>query len=131
MSVANEVKARLDALGTLGPITVGKMIETTNLAGAIYEYGGRSGIRQFGVAGIKYERPSIQIVFRGEPEDYGGPRTRAEIAMRNLAEIQVSTLGSTNYLQADPQQSPFPTQPQDGNKRFYIGFNLYITKELS
>ena len=129
MSAATEVKARLVALGSLPTITIGYMPDNGDIAiGTIYEYSGAPAERGFGVVGVKYEHPALQIVFRGAPHDYDGPRAHAEIAYRNLAEVQATTLSGTEYLQIDPQQTPFKIRPTDENKRHYLGFNAYIHK---
>lgn len=131
MITAQEIKAKLDSLGTLGTITIGHMPASPDVVGTIYEYGGREAERGFGVSGIKYEKPALQIVFRGAPNDYIGPRNKAEIAWRYLPTIQPGALGAgvtTEYLMIDPQQSVFPMQPQDANMRHALGFNIYITK---
>lgn len=129
---ASEIKTRLDALGSLGTIKIGSLPATPDAVGVIYEYGGLAPIRRFGVVGVGYERPALQIAFRGDPEDYNGPRTKAETALRNLAQIQGTTiLSGTEYLQADPQQSVFPVLPKDVNNRHTLGFNIYILKSPS
>jgi hypothetical protein len=129
-----EIKTLLDALGTLGTLTVGSMPASPDVIGTIYEYGGQAIERQFGLAGIRYEKPSIQIIFRGAPEDYIGPRNKADIAWRYLPTVNPGPLGAgvtTEYLMLTPQQSPFPMEPQDSNRRFKIGFNVYVSKGLS
>ncbi len=129
-----DIKTKLDALGTLGTLTVGFMPATPDVMGTIYEYGGRQGERSFGVSGYKYENPALQIVFRGAPSDYSGPRNKAEIAWLYLPTILPGALGAgitTEYLFVDPQQSPFPIRPQDLNNRHIIGFNFYIRKRPS
>ncbi len=134
MTVLQELKIKLDSLGTLGAIRIGSFPTTPDAIGALYEYGGLRPEGRFGVTGVGYERPSIQITFRGIPEDYQGPRDKAELAFQFLGELTPGALVSgvnTIYLKLDLQQSPFPTQPQDINKRFHIGFNFYVMKEPS
>lgn len=133
MLTPNEIKAALDSLGTLGLLTIGNMPASPDIIGVIYEYGGRVPEGRFGVRGIGYERPAIQVVFRGVAGDYNGPRTKAEIAWKFLAAVlpgQIAT-GSAEYLTVKPQQSPFPTELPDANNRIKIGFNCYVTKEPS
>lgn len=129
-----EIKARLDALGTLGTLTVGFMPASPDVIGTIYSYGGQQPERRYGVTGVGYEKPALQIVFRGAPGDYAGPRGKAEIAWRNLMTVTPGALGNgvtTEYLMIDPQQSPFPVEAPDTSNRHRIGFNFYITKEPS
>jgi|WetSurSiteA1Bulk_404760.scaffolds.fasta_scaffold78569_2 hypothetical protein len=134
MTTATEIKAYLDSLGTLGTIRIGFMPATPNVMGIINEYGGQAPEHRYGVAGVGYEKPSIQILFRGEPDDYSGPRAKAEIAYRALAAIPPGALGAgvtTQYLTINPMQSPFPIRPIDDNRRHTIGFNCDLMKELS
>ena len=126
-----EVKIKLDSLGGLGTITIGTMPETPDAVGTLYEYGGQAPERAFGVVGVKYEKPAFQLVFRGAPNDYKGPRDKCELAWRFLMGVLPGPLGAgivTEYLEIDPQQSPFPTEPADGNKRIKIGCNFYAMK---
>ena len=131
MSVLPEIKSKLDSISGLGTIVSGSMPATPHAIGVLREYGGLAPDGRFGVTGVGYERPSVQLIFRGEPFDYSGPRTKAEIAWRALAAIIPGALGSgvsTEYLTVYPQQSPFSIAPMDVNSRYYIGCNFYITK---
>jgi hypothetical protein len=131
MSIPTEIQAYLVSLGTLGTIVIGSMPASPNVIGVLYEYGGQAPERRFGVSGVGYEHPAFQLIFRGEPHDYAGPRAKAEIAWRALMSVQPRTLGTTQYLTIDPQQSPFAIRPQDENNRHYVGCNFYATKEPS
>ena len=130
MGVETEIKTFLDALGTLGPIIIGELRPDPDIVCFISKYGGRSPERRFGVSGIGYDRPSINLIFRGAPNDYNGPMARASIAYQALAEIKPGVLGSTEYLDIDPQQSPF-TLGKDANLRYEIACNFWIRKEPS
>ena len=130
MSALTEIKSKLETL-SLGTIVLGAMPGTPNSVGTVREYGGLAAERRFGITGIGYEHPAIQIIFRGEPFDYEGPRTKAETAWRALAAVVPGALGAgvtTEYLTIDPQQSPFQIHPVDVNNRYYIGCNFYIMK---
>ncbi len=125
-----EIKTFLDELGGLGNIRVGFLDTTPNSLAAIYEYGGFKADGRFGVAGIGYERPTIQIVFRGEPNDYANPAWKARRAYLALAAVQPGVLyaGSTVYQMIEPMQPPF-SMGRDANLRFMITCNYMITKE--
>jgi len=134
MSALTELKTKLDLLGTLGTITIGFMPASPNVIGCLQEYGGQAIERRYGVTGVGYEKPAIQLVFRGDPYDYAGPRTKAEIAWRALAAVLPGALCAgvaTIYHSITPQQSPFPVAPPDANFRHTIGCNFYIEKEPS
>ena len=133
MSTLTEIDAFLTALGTLGNIVIGSMPATPDVIGCLYAYGGQAPERRFGVSGVGYEKPAIQLVFRGAPFDYAGPEAKAIIAWKALMAIQPGTIvsGSAIYLTVDPQQSPFPVEPPDASNRHKIGFNFYAMKEPS
>ena len=132
MTTPFEIKAFLDALGTLGTIVVGFAPASPDAVGIVREYGGGAPDGQFGVAGIKYEHPSIQVEFRGAPFDYAGPRAKAEIAWRALAAVQPGTFApsASTYLRIRPVQSPLPLA-MDDNQRHRIICNFWVEKELS
>lgn len=128
----NDVAAYLVAkgLGTLNTdIFETFMPETPSVSIAVYETSGLASEKGFGVTGIQYEHPGIQIVFRGEPDDYAGPRTKAQTAHDELAKVQAGmSMGSTPYLWVDIQQAPFEMK-RDGQRRVYIAFNIICEKE--
>ena len=99
-------------------------------AAALYEYGGMSSEYTFGTSGVTFERPRMQVVLRGEPNDYSGPRETAETAYRAMAAVGNQSLGSTRYMLLEPIQAPFFLK-RDENSRFYIAFNVQAMKELS
>lgn len=125
-----EIKGFLDSLGTLGNLRIGMMPASPNSIGVINTYGGLASERRFGVVGVGYEKPSIQIMFRGEPEDYASPMAKARIAYLALAGIEPGTImiGSAEYLTVNPQQPPY-SLGKDNSLRYEIVFNIYITKE--
>lgn len=120
---AIDVKAILDALGTLGIINIGHLNATPDVLGVIYEYGGQAPDGRFGVTGVGYEKPSLQVVFRGIANDYTGPMTKARIAWDALAGVQPGSI----FLSITPQQSPF-SLGKDSNHRFEIACNFYAMK---
>ena len=137
MSVLNDVGAFLAAapqsLGTVGTdLFLGTMPSDPNACGAVYETGGLAPEGGFGVLGVQYETPGVQVVFRGDPHDYAGPRAKAETAYRSLAAVQPGTIvgGSAQYLTVHPQQSPFLMR-RDENQRVYIACNFLCQKEPS
>lgn len=107
------------------------MPATPDVIGVLNEYGGLPPEGAFGVVGVKYENPSVQLVFRGAPNDYAGPMAKARTAWAALAGIQPGAIpgGSTVFLTVVPQQSPF-SLGQDENNRYEIACNFYSMKEL-
>lgn len=133
MSVLNEIAAHLATLGVgvVGTsLFIGTLPDSPVVCGAVYEYGGLASEMGFGAAGVKYETPAVQVVFRGDPEDYAGPRAKAETAYRGLAAVEAELLGATFYHWIHPQQPPFLLK-RDENERVLIAFNVLCEKELS
>ncbi len=133
MGTINEINALLatEGLGTVGTdLFSGYMPDKPDACGCVYEYGGERAELGFGVAGVQFENPSVQVVFRGAPQDYAGPRAAAETAYRALAEVQATTLSSTRYLIVHPKQSPFEMK-RDEAERVYIACNFDVRKEPS
>lgn len=133
MSVLTEIGAQLAALnlGVVGTtIFLGAMPATPDACCSLREYGGAPPEFGFGAPGIAFERPTLQIVFRGVPGDYAGPRAQAETAYRGLAQVEASVVGGTFYHLIHPQQAPFLLDTDD-SKRVRIAFNVLCEKELS
>jgi Bacteriophage minor capsid protein len=142
MSLLNEIAAKLVALnvGVLGDdLFIGGMPDTPDECVVVYEYGGAPAEKGFGVAGVVYENPSVQVVARGpKPAPgvatvYTGPRAKAEAAFLGLAAVEATTLtGGTSafYHEITPQASPFLMR-RDDSERVLIAVNFAITKELS
>ncbi len=136
MALLNEIAAKVAALGlgTVGTtIHIGMMPETPDVCCAVYEYGGQPPEFGFGTAGISYESPAVQVVFRGAAGDYATPRASAATAYNGLASVEATTLsGGTSafYHSIHPQQAPFLMR-RDANDRVYIAFNCICEKELS
>jgi len=126
-----EMYSFLNALGTLGLLKKHAMPDEPDEVGCIYEYPGQHPEGRFGVVGIGYEKPALQIMFRGAPLDPVTPRTKAEIAYRALAAIQPGPQSGVQYLTVTPQQAPFAIQLRDEKNRHRFGFNVYLYKEPS
>ena len=133
MSVLNELAAKLAALGvgTVGTdIFLGAMPEDVAACCALYEYGGSAPEFALGAAGVSFENPSVQVVFRGTPHDYAGPRAKAETAYRGLAAVEATALSGTFFHWIHPMQSPFLLR-RDESERVLIATNYACQKEPS
>lgn len=139
MSVANEIAAKLAALGVgvVGTsIFIGALPATPDVACAVIETGGVAPTMGFGTAGIKFERPALQLLFRGAPGDYATPRATAGTAYAGLAAVEATTLsagvGGTSafYHWVHPVQAPFLLR-RDESQRVVIAFNVRCEKEPS
>lgn len=125
-----EIKKYLDQLDCLGPIRVGFLDASEDEMGVVYEYGGLNSEGRFGVVGVGWENPTIQLMFRGKPNDYATPMARARLAWQHLMSLQPGKIpcSNTEYLKITPQQSPF-SLGRDSNMRFEIVCNYYVQKE--
>lgn len=132
MSTLSEIADHLatSGLGTVGDdLFYGTMPSTPDACGVVYEYQGAPSELGFGVPGVQFEAPAVQVVFRGVPDDYDGPRGQAELAYRALATVQATALGGTNYLLITPQQAPF-LLARDDARRVLIACNYVAEKRL-
>ena len=78
---------------------------------------------------IRLERPRIQIVCRGLPNDYLAPRQQAEKVYRALSLIRSTILGGASYVACIPSP-PFPIG-RDDSARYLICVNAEVTKTPS
>lgn len=133
MPVGLEVATYLAAqgLGTLGVnVFVGQLKDTPDVALMVSEYGGASSNHGFGNPGLREEFSGVQILVRGLPNDYAGPRARIETAYRKMAEIQATTLSGTYYRIARPVSPPLLLE-RDANMRCKFVVSFICDKTLS
>lgn len=133
MTVLDEVAALLASasLGVVGAdLFIGTLPNDPPACCAIYEYGGLEPTGQFGATGIQHESPAIQVVFRGAPNDYNGPRVKAAAAFQALTNVETQSLGGTFYHWIHAIQSPFFLQRDDA-QRILIACNYLAEKEPS
>lgn len=135
MSFLDEVAAFLasEGLGTVGTdLFSTEMPATPNACGCVYESGGSAPDMPLGSSTPRFENPTVQVVFRGAPDDYTGPRVKAQSAFDAMIGISADqVLSGTKYLQVLALQQPFPLGGKDGNKRWKIVCNFLIQKEPS
>lgn len=133
MALLDEIAAQLQVLGcgTVGTtIFTGYLPPAPDVCCVIYETGGQAPEFRLGSAAIYYETPGIQVVFRGEPDDYAAARALAETAYRGLAQVEATTLSGTFYHGIAPTQAPVMYM-RDGLRRPLISVNFLCEKELS
>jgi hypothetical protein len=95
---------------------------------SLFESGGLAPEKRFGTKGIEWERPAIQIVARGAPDDYATPRATLQTVFESLAEIETEDLSGTRYYLSEPLQQPFALD-RDAQSRPSIAFNILLTKD--
>jgi len=96
----------------------------------LVETGGLAPTRALGTAGIQYERPGIQFLIRGAPNDYQTPRTTAQTLFENLATIETEDLSGTRYYLSENLQGIYPYDV-DENHRTTMAFNMLFTKDVN
>ena len=115
--------------GTVGTDVFKSMMPPTpDACVALIETGGLAPTRALGTAGIQYERPGVQFLIRGAPNDYATPRATAQTLIENLATIETEDISGTRYYMSENLQQPFPLDV-DENARPTIAFNMLFTKD--
>lgn len=126
MSTASEIADYLQTQLSIATVYVDFLPpEEPHVALAVFAYAGAPSVGGFGVAGIAFEYPGIQIQARGARDDHDAPELLCNQAWRKVAEIQGMTLGSTYYLMARSVQSPAKLLTDDkGRHVFAASFNV-------
>ena len=115
--------------GTVGSnIFKSTMPPSPDAAVALYETGGLAPENRFGTKGIEWERPAVQIIVRGAPNDYATARATIQTIYESIAEIETEELSGTKYFLSDPQQNPFALNV-DEQQRPSVAFNVILTKD--
>lgn len=110
MSFLSEVKTYIQLLGgtgVTGTIILGDTPAEPDAVCILYETGGAPPERAFGVVGVDTEMLGLQVVTRGAPGDYAGPRAKIELIYRHLMKVEAMTLSGTYYKMIRASQSPF------------------------
>lgn len=132
MSAMEEVADYLATLSLGSPapsIVKGQLPDAPATCIAVQEYPGAPSDFGFGVDGIQYEYPALQLLFRGEPNDYASPRALAKTVCQELAKVQAESIGSppVYYHFIKPQSPPFLLE-RDGQQRCVIALNAVCEK---
>jgi hypothetical protein len=123
----NEIGTRITGLVTGYAIDKGTMMDDTDKRIALYETVGFESEPGFSVTGVQWEHPGLQVVTRGQPTDYEGPRAAIETIYADLTEIQAATLSGVSYLMVKARQAPFFLK-RDEKQRVYFAVNFMIDK---
>jgi hypothetical protein len=124
----DEIATRIGTLGLSGyTITTGHRPDTPDKVVTIYETGGAAAELGFGVAGIQFEHPTIQVVVRAAANDYETARNAMQLIYVDLPKVQGTTLSGTTYHLIIPAQAPFLLE-RDVQRRPVLVVNFAITK---
>lgn len=118
---------------SVGPMSLGSLPNEPHAIIALREYSAGSPDLGFGAPrGVKFEYAGLQILVRGEPQDYDTPRTLIERLYLAGALVQAKTLGTpgTRHLIWLPQQSPFVLE-RDPRNRWVMAVNFIVQKDPS
>lgn len=127
-----EVHAKIVAQGWVdtGFVVVrGFLPSTPNTVIALYETGGLAPDR-FLMGGVTVDRPAMQVVVRGAPNDYATPRLQMEKIYQGLIGLNAFTQDGTKYINFTPLQAPFLFD-RDENERVKFAVNFLVWKEFS
>lgn len=127
----DHIKTYLAAVSpTLGSLYTTEMPESPDACMSILSYAGRPAETGFGVAGIQYENPGVQLKTRGVADDEDGPHDTLYRAYKELAKVQAVTLSGVRYLWVSAQQAPYKLEV-DGAGRIIYCCNFICRKEPS
>lgn len=117
-----EIAARLAGKVSGYTIDRGVMRDETNKRVCIYEYSGTAADLKFGNPSdpILYEHPTFQVVVRGEPTDYDGPRLVIEAIRDDLVKVWTTNLSGVYYTWIQPIQAPFWLQNDAKNRHYFV-----------
>jgi hypothetical protein len=118
------------AIPNLGLIQLGTLPASPNKVLALRKYSPKPSDLGYGVDGIQFEYPGLQILARGEPLDYAEPEARIEAAYQAGAKVQAKVLSGVQHLIWLPQQPPFLLE-RDENNCFVFAANFICQKRPS
>lgn len=130
--MGDEVMAKLVAAGlTTGySVFVNTLPDQPDKAIALNEGGGFGGDTVFAHAGMSTERPTLQLLVRGVPDEHDVPRLKIEQLYQAIADWSAFVQDGARYMDVTPIQAPFPFRKDERERRiFAVNFN--VTKEPS
>ena len=116
--------------GTLGTnIFLGILPESPDVCIGVFEYEGLAPMFTMGTAGIKVDRPSVQLLFRATRDDYPTARDAADSSRLLLSAVANQTINSLRILRIEPVGSVMP-MGVDKNSRPILSANFRCHVEL-
>lgn len=129
MSMLTDIYSHLSSHGQGTNLYIGSLPDSPDVVAAIYQYAGRPPQSVLDRAGIRRERPGLQVLVRSSPNAYADAEARA-YAIFGLLQVANGTLGSGFYQQVEPFGSPFLLQ-RDGNRRAVIACNYLVSRDYA
>tara|TARA_Y100000310_G_scaffold212376_1_gene213217 strand:+ start:3939 stop:4340 length:402 start_codon:yes stop_codon:yes gene_type:complete len=133
MSFLEEIATYIQAQGhgDIGTdIFGGEMPDQPDACIAVYESEGREPGETFGNTPPVYDRPHLQILVRGERNDYETPMALCQAIRTDLATLVNTSLSGTYYLRVAARGSAHPIG-DDGQDRYKMAANFIVFKEPS
>ena len=123
--VTESVVTGIGPKGTAPRLFYDRLPDTPDYCMALIETGGTAPDMGYGIAGIQFEKPGVQMVTRGVKDDAQTPRTLIQSGFSKFSEIRAEALSGTTYLTVLPSQSPFSLTPDEkGRPRFSVNFAI-------
>jgi hypothetical protein len=127
MSMLTDIHAFLSSNGQSANLYIGSLPDSPDVVVGLFQYQGRPPAEVINVAGIRRERPGLQVQVRSAPNTYADAEARA-YAIYDLLQVANATLGSGFYQEVRPLGSPFPLG-RDLNRRVVIAANYLVSKD--
>ena len=127
MSMLTDIHAYLTANGQSTNLYIGSLPDSPDVVVGLFQYQGRQPEEVLEVAGVRRERPGLQVQVRSSPNAYADAEARA-YAIYDLLQVANATLGSGYYQQVRPFGSPF-LLVRDQNRRAVIATNYLVTRD--
>lgn len=127
MSMLTDIHAYLVANSQGTNLYIGSLPDSPDVVVGLFAYQGRPPQSVLDVAGIRRERPGLQVQVRSAPNAYADAEARA-YAIFDLLQVSNATLGSGFYQEVTPFGSPFPLG-RDLNRRMVIAANYLVSRD--
>lgn len=127
MSMLTDVHAYLTANSQGTNLYIGSLPDAPDVVVGLFQYQGRQPEEVLDVAGIRRERPGLQVQVRSAPNAYADAEARA-YQIYDLLQVSNATLGSGFYQQLRPFGSPY-LLARDNNRRAVIATNYLVMRD--
>ena len=127
MALLDDLKTRIEGLSTGYTVDLGYLSDDTDKRIVIYEYQGLRADHGLGMPGLQFEYPGVQVVSRGVPTDYAGPRAALNLVFLDFPKMQAATVGGSVIKFVRANQSPFFLK-RDEKQRVLFAVNFIIQK---
>ena len=129
-ALLDALKTRIETLAITGwTVDLSYMSDDTDKRIAVYEYQGRPADHGFGVPGMQFVRPGIQVVVRSSALDYAGARAIAELVFQDFPKIQATSISGNYVTMVQPLQAPFYLRRDDRQRPYVVANYIFEVKQ--